>query len=258
MKVTAFIGSARKKSTYHAVRQFLLNLQSLGDVEYEIVTLSDFTLETCHGCKMCFEKGEEFCPFKDDRDILIDKIIHSDGVVFATPNYSFQVSALMKIFLDRLAFLFHRPRFFGKAFTSIVVQGIYGGGKIVKYLDFIGNGLGFHTVKGCCLTALEPMTVKEQKKIDKILGQQSRQFYPQLTKPHYPVPSLFQLMIFRMSRTGIQCELDENNRDYSYFKEKDWFNSGYYYPVKLGLFQKWAGNVFDAMSASMAKRRNKS
>ncbi len=33
-------------------------------------------------------------------------------------------------FLDRLGFVFHRPRFFGKAFTSIVAQGIYGGGKI--------------------------------------------------------------------------------------------------------------------------------
>ena len=87
---------------------------------------------------------------KDDRDLLIEKLMASDGVVFASPNYSYQVSATMKAFLDRLGFVFHRPRFFGKTFTSISVQGIYGGTKIGKYLGFVGNGLGFNTVKGTC------------------------------------------------------------------------------------------------------------
>ena len=127
MKVTAFVGSARKKHTYNATEQFLQNLQSLGDIEYEIVSLSDYRLEVCKGCKLCFEKGEEFCPLKDDRDILFNKMNNSDGIIFASPNYSFNVSGLMKIFLDRLGFIFHRPRFFGKAFTSIVVQGFYRG-----------------------------------------------------------------------------------------------------------------------------------
>jgi multimeric flavodoxin WrbA len=67
----------------------------------------------------------------------------------------------MKIFLDRLGFVFHRPRFFGKTFTSIVVQGIYGGPKIVEYLDFVGDGLGFNVVKGSCVTSMEPITRSE-------------------------------------------------------------------------------------------------
>ena len=45
MKVTAFVGSARKKHTYNSTEQFLHKLQSLGDIEYEIVTLSDYDLE---------------------------------------------------------------------------------------------------------------------------------------------------------------------------------------------------------------------
>src|SRR5271157_3935589 len=107
-RVTAFVATPRKKSTFNAVRQFLDNLKSLADVEYEIVALSDYRLGLCGGCKVCFSKGEEFCPQKDDRDVLIEKMMSSDGVVFATPNYSFQVSALMKMFLDRLGFVFHR------------------------------------------------------------------------------------------------------------------------------------------------------
>ncbi len=88
-RVTAFVGSARKKFTYDAVRQFLDNLRSLGDIESEIVFLSDHRIGTCRGCKVCFVRGEEFCPLKDDRDVLIEKMTASDGVVFASPNYSF-------------------------------------------------------------------------------------------------------------------------------------------------------------------------
>jgi multimeric flavodoxin WrbA len=160
-KVTAFVGSAHKQNTYHAVVQFLNNLQTFGEVEYEIVTLSDYRLGICRGCGLCFEKGEEFCPLKDDRDVLMEKINASDGVVFATPNYSFQVSGMMKAFLDRFGFAFHRPRYFGKAFTSIVTQGFGGGDKIVKYLDFVGSNLGFNTVQGTILTALGPRTEKD-------------------------------------------------------------------------------------------------
>ncbi len=153
-KVTAFVGSAGKKNTYKATVQFLENLQALGDVEYEIVILSDYKLGICRGCRQCFEKGEEFCPLKDDRDVLMDKIMASDGVVFATPNYSFQLSGMMKIFLDRFGFAFHRPRYFGKVFTSIVTQGFHGGGEIIKYLDFFATYLGFNPVKGACVTML--------------------------------------------------------------------------------------------------------
>jgi multimeric flavodoxin WrbA len=254
-RVTAFVGSPRKKHTHDAVVQFLGNLQSMGDIEYEIVRLSDYRLQVCRGCKVCCDKGEEYCPLKDDRDVLIEKMMASDGVVFASPNYSFQVSAIMKTFLDRLGFAFHRPRFFGKTYTSIVTQGIYGGDKIVDYLDFVGNGLGFNTVKGSCITTLEPMTEKQQHKIDRVLVRQARRYYARLEKPGYPMPSLFRLMIFRMSRTSMKLELDEGFRDYTYYADKGWFESDYYYPTRLGVLKKGAGKLFDWVSARMTRAR---
>jgi multimeric flavodoxin WrbA len=255
LKVTAFIGSARKKHTYDAVRQFLEKLQSFGDIETEIVMLSDYKLQTCKGCQCCFAKGEELCPLKDDRDKLIKKMIASDGVIFASPNYSFQVSGLMKIFLDRIAFLLHRPRFFGKTYTSIVAQGIYGGKDIVKYLDFMGGALGFNVVSGSCITTLEPMTEKGRVKIDGMLDWQSKKFYKQLLKKEYPTPSLFQLLIFRMSRASRKIMLSETDRDYTYLKEKGWFGSDYYYPVKLNPFKKLAGRLFDMIGRRIATKR---
>lgn len=255
MKVTAFIGSARKKHTYNASEQFLQKLQSLGNIEYEIVRLSDHNLGICKGCKLCTNKGEELCPLKDDRDKLIQKMINSDGVIFASPTYTFQVSALMKLFLDRLAFFGHRPCFFGKTFTCIVAQAFYGGKDIVKYLNFIGNRLGFNVVKGSCITTLEPMTEKGQIKIDNIIDKQSKRFYSTLIKEEYPTPTLFKLMIFRMSRTSAKLVLNEDYRDYSYYKEKGWFESDYYYPVKLNPFKKLIGRFYDWMAVQTTRSR---
>lgn len=252
-KITAFVGTARKKHTYYAVQQFLNSVASLGDVEHEIVALSDYRVETCRGCKTCFIKGESFCPLKDDRDVLIEKMMTSDSVVFATPNYSYQVTAIMKTFLDRLGFVFHRPQFFGKTFTSIVAQGIYGGSKIVKYLDFVGMGLGFNVVKGSCVTALEPMSEKEQRKIDSILAAHSRRFHAGLSQPPYPVPTLFKLWAFRASRTSIRM-LDETYRDYTYYRDKGWFESDYFYPARLNVFKKAAGALFDYTTSRSARK----
>lgn len=248
MKVTAFIGSGRKGHSYIACEKFLKNLQSLSNIEYELVRLSEYNLGICKGCRICFDKGEEHCPYKDDRDKLIGKINESDGVIFASPNYSFQVSGLMKIFLDRLGFGFHRPCFFGKTCTSIVVEGIGKGEEIVKYLDFVGKGLGFNVVNGCCLKTLEPMTEKSQQKFDRIVENQSKKFYSQLIKKEFPIPTFWWLMIFRMARTSIHKMLDESCRDYTYFRDKGWFESDYFYPVKLNPLKKLSGKIFDKLA----------
>jgi multimeric flavodoxin WrbA len=250
-RVTAFVGSAHKRNTHKAVVQFLNNLQALGEIEYEIVTLSSYQLKPCRGCRLCFDKGEEFCPLKDDRDVLMGKIMESDGVVFATPNYTFQMSGIMKTFLDRFGFICHRPRYFGKAFTSIVTQGFAGGKDIVKYLDLVGGSLGFNTVKGSCITALDPAPEKDQIKRDRALAKQSKQFYSLMTQPAYPVPTLFKLMIFRMGRTMMSQELDERSHDYRYYVEKGWLESDYFYPTRLGPIKKAAGHLFDSLTPAV-------
>lgn len=252
-KVTAFVGSAHKKNTHAATVQYLKNLQALGDVEYEIVTLSDYNLGICRGCRLCTLKGEEFCPLKDDRDMLLEKIEASDGVIFATPNYCFQVSGYMKVFLDRFSAAFHRPRYFGKTFTSIVVQGIGRGGEIVKYLDFVGSNLGFNAVKGVCVTALDPKTEEVQQKIDRALAAHSKKFFVRLEKQDYPSPTLLKLMLFRISRTTMNRMLNDSNQDYRYYREKGWFKSEYYYPARLGLLKKAAGKLFDSLAPTFMK-----
>jgi len=252
-KVTAFIGTQSKKATYQAVQEFEKYLKQYADVDFEYVFLSDYHLEFCQSCLQCFVKGEEYCPSKDDRDVLLEKMEHSDGVIFATPNYAFHVTARMKNFIDRLAFIYHRPRFFDKAFTAVVTQGIYGGDGILKYLHTAGESLGFHVSKGCCVTTLRPMTKLQQKKLNQEIKKASARFYKELLRPA-PSPSFFRLMLFRLARTNIKF-IDKKCRDYQCYKAKGWFASEYYYPTSLGLTKRLAGNLFDFVARQLVKRQ---
>ena len=251
-KITALIGSARKGGTYKAVQAFKSALKKHEAIDFEVVFLNDYDLKYCNGCKLCFDKGEEYCPLKDDRDILIKKIQASDGVVFASPNYAFQVSGRMKTLLDRTAYYFHRPAFFQKTFTAIVTQGVFGGKKIQKYLENRGDNYGFQITKGTCVSTLEPMTDKQIQKLEKKVQKAAERFHKNLQREVPPSPSMFKLMIFRITRKNIQA-IGEKYRDYRYFKEKGWFKSDYYYATSLGFFKKMAGAFFDYLGRLSAK-----
>lgn len=252
--VTVLLGTSRKGSTYNATQTFMQFVQAHEEVTVDYVALPDFDLKYCTGCKLCFDKDESKCPLKDDRDLLIDKLVKSDGVIFASPNYAFHVTACMKNFFDRTAFYFHRPRFFNKTCTAIVSQGIFNGAKIVKYLNDSGENLGFNAVKGVVVNGLEPTTEKVQLQNKAAIKKAADRFYRDLSQSPVKRPSFFRLMMFRMSRSSIERMLNEDFKDYRYFKEQGWFESDYYYAVKLGLVKSIFGRLFDGMGRQMAKQ----
>lgn len=245
MKVVLFIGSARKKHTYSAALQLAEELEKSGDISCELVRLSQYNISYCHGCIQCFDKGEENCPYAEDIALLLEKMELADGVIFATPNYGFHMSGLMKTFIDRCSFNFHRPRYFGKVASSIVTQGFYKGSDIVNYFKFITNALGFKPIKGVCLTTLEPMPEKQDRKNRAKIKKLSEKFVKALHRNQLKSPTLFELMIFRMSRVRVEKLLNSDYRDYTYYAEKGWFEADFYYPVKLNPVMKLCGKLFD-------------
>jgi hypothetical protein len=168
----------------------------------------------------------------------------------------------MKAFLDRLGLAMHRPRFHGKAYTSIVVEGLMGGGAVVKYLNFVGMGLGFNVLKGSRITcrknpdsANEPLLDEERLKMDATLARHSRRFAAQLASPPFPAPTMLQLLGFRMARTSIRLELASDRPDHTYYRDRGWFDSEYYYQTRLGPLKQAAGAAFDRIAARSSKAR---
>lgn len=250
-KILAVIGSNRKQTTYYAVREFERVLASCGDIAFDTIFLKDYSLGFCQGCKQCFDKGEAHCPLHDDRDALIKKLKESDGVLLAVPNYAFHVPAQVKNLLDRLAFMFHRPDFFGKTFLPLVTQGFFGGRAIMRYLATMAAYFGFRVAGGCVLQGLEPMTDAARVKNSEAIRKAARRFRRKLNQPLRP-PSLYRFMMFRMARAGV-LNLDDSYCDYRYFKEKGWFESDYYYDARLNPLKKLAGILFDRLGRRLMK-----
>ena len=99
------------------------------------------------------------------------------------------------------------------------------------------------------------MTEKEKQRIDRALAEHSRRFYESLMQSAYPVPTLLRLCGFRMGRVIIRLTLDESNRDYTYYRDKGWFRSDYYYPTRLGVLKGAAGSLFYSMATSSTRKR---
>jgi multimeric flavodoxin WrbA len=59
----------------------------------------------------------------------------SDGVIFVSPAYCQNVTALMKNFVDRFAYIFHRPRFFNQ--KALIISTTCGAGlkETLNYLE---------------------------------------------------------------------------------------------------------------------------
>ena len=98
------------------------------------------------------------------------------------------------------------------------------------------------------------MSEKNRRQMESALLRHSRRFYHRLTGPACPVPSLFQLMVFRMGRTSIRQMLADSNRDFTYYRDRGWFESDYYYPAHLGALKKVAGRAFDLMAQRLFRK----
>jgi len=245
-KVLAIIGSPRKGQTYKAVQLFERKLKEHGNIDFEYLMLRDYDLKTCTGCFNCLTRGEDFCPLIDHRDVIFEKMKTADGVIFATPNYALQVSAGLKNFFDRFAYIFHRPCLFNKTSIAIVTQGVYGGKDIVKYINSVAEFWGFRISKGALITGLMgPKLPAEQRKFEAQIASAADGFYKLMNSQKMASQSLKRLAIFRASRTSIKLVSDRSSADYNYYKNQGWFDSDFYFRVNLNPVQKLIGKIID-------------
>jgi len=103
MKILAIQGSPRPKAsnTDILLQEFLKGARSQG-AETETVYLKEKEIHSCVGCYTCWAKTPGVCVFKDDMPELLEKVKGCDILVYATPLYNFNVTALLKAFQERL------------------------------------------------------------------------------------------------------------------------------------------------------------
>jgi multimeric flavodoxin WrbA len=102
MKITTLLGSARKKGNTSTVLGWVEDeLKSLGH-DVDRIYLHNKSIAGCLGCSKCREKPNEIgCVQKDDAIEIMEQMIISDVVLYASPIYFWSFSAQMKALIDR-------------------------------------------------------------------------------------------------------------------------------------------------------------
>ena len=97
--------------------QFLKGAAEAGHT-VEKIRLAEKNIAPCAACSACQSDGN--CVKKDDMTEILEKVIHADTIVLATPIYFYSMSAQMKIFIDRSFARFQEIK--GKDFYFIVTS----------------------------------------------------------------------------------------------------------------------------------------
>ena len=113
MQITTLLGSAKKKGNTATVLGWVEEeLQSLGH-DVERIYLNNKSIGGCLGCAKCRENPDEIaCVQKDDTIDIMEQMISSEVVLFASPIYFWGFSSQIKALIDRgysLVTNYHKP-----------------------------------------------------------------------------------------------------------------------------------------------------
>ena len=200
MKILAINGSHHRGNTF-AVLNTIQN--DFPDIEYEILNLHEANLEQCRGCYVCIAKGEQYCPHKDDRDMIITKMSEADGIIFASPVYVNFITSLMKQFIERVGFMSHRPPAwtFDKFAVLMAVYGGFGGKESNEYMNGIFSSFGINVVAS-------------------LASQLANTLIARIEKGERNPPTMTQLILFNLYKSISQFAKDYFEADYQYYQDK--------------------------------------
>ncbi len=231
MKIIVFVGSCRNNgNTVRVVRLIEEQLEKLADrtdqpLEIETVHLGQRKIQFCRGCRICFDRGEERCPLKDDLLATKAKMKEADAMILACPVYVNDVSGIVKNWMDRLAHVSHRPEFAGKCAYLVATVGNGPAGHALRTMRMALSQWGFHIVgqqgfKTGALMKEENLRGQFQEKT----GWIAHHLFHAIRKRQFARPSFVSLMTFKIQQRYWQRVTGESV-DYHFWQKNGWIES---------------------------------
>jgi multimeric flavodoxin WrbA len=227
MIVLALIGSDCKNgNTARVIEMFEAQMQMFAknyklSLEFESFYIGNFNIKLCRGCRVCFDQGEDACPLRDDIPLIRTKMDAADVLLVASPVYVNDVSGQIKNWMDRLAYLCHRPAMGGKCAYAVATVG---GGPFRHALDTMNKALltwGYH-LAGQSGFKMGALATTDQLSI----------YQPEVTKSAEKLlkaaiekaslnPAFISLLAFRVQQLTWQNE-KPGTLDYVYWQSRGW------------------------------------
>lgn len=101
MKILGISGSPRAQGNTDLIMKEIIAGASAAGGETEIIALRDYAITPCIGCEQC-RKDLTCSRFHDGMNLLYPKIEDSDAIILGSPAYNYNVTSLVKSFIDRL------------------------------------------------------------------------------------------------------------------------------------------------------------
>jgi multimeric flavodoxin WrbA len=120
-KIVTLLGSPRAKGNSAAIAARFMETAIKFGAETKTYSLNRLKFRGCQACMMCKDKLDR-CALKDDLEPVLDEIRDADVLVLATPVYFADITAQMKMFIDR-TFSYYVPDFLTKPVPSRLVPG---------------------------------------------------------------------------------------------------------------------------------------
>lgn len=196
------------------------------DLEIDRLSLSREAVQPCRGCRLCFDRGEEFCPNRDGVLSLQKKLESADAVVAASPVYVEDVNGIMKTWIDRMAFNCHRPAFCGKCAAVLTTSGNGSSGHAASTLANALGAWGFRVVargKFRMGAQMEPeqAAASFQARLDRIASKLLKAIFRQPEQS----PSLSSLIAFRIQQATFRRSAPRT-KDRLFWEERGWLGKG--------------------------------
>ena len=100
IKILGVVGSKRRRGNTSILVETLLEAAETQGAHTEQIFLDDYDFADCNGCEGCQKDFQ--CVVDDGMQAIYPKILEADGLVIGSPTYFYNITALMKAFLDRL------------------------------------------------------------------------------------------------------------------------------------------------------------
>jgi multimeric flavodoxin WrbA len=223
MKIVLLNGSPRKGATYEYLRRLETAFRGAG-YETDVMSLGDYRLTDCAGCYACVTAGKEFCPAKDDAEILWDKIRSADGVVLSSPVYALGVTGTMKTFMDKIAYNAHRPTFGGKPAVILSTTAGMGTEEVARQLRWFEiTGMRVVGSLGIQLYPGRQFVAREEVRVSRNLDVLARKLDAAIRNASGYKPSLVRVIQFYGLKAN--CDFDDSayKADRAYYAGRDFF-----------------------------------
>lgn len=100
-KVLGIGGSPRKGGNSDILLKRILKGAAGESIVTEEIQLRDYQFQACIGCEQC-RKDKQCTGLQDGMQLIYPKIREASGLVLISPIYNYNMTALMKSFIDRL------------------------------------------------------------------------------------------------------------------------------------------------------------